>query len=273
MTEFAARYGPWALIAGGTDGIGAELARQIAARGLKIVLVARREPLLRDVAGELERRYGTEVLPLVCDLSDSRELSELFARTERIDIGLAVANAALAPIGEFLDLSVETHERLIDLNCRMPARVAWTFGGRMAARGRGGIIILSSMAGFQGTALTAHYAASKAYARVLAEGLWTELKPRGVDVLASCAGIVDTPTYRREHPAPAGLPGVRVMGCEAVARQTLRALGSGPCTIPGTMNRLSSWIVGRLLSRRGAIALASAGTRAMYPREGAASSR
>lgn len=135
----------------------------------------------------------------------------------------------------------------------------------MVARGRGGIIFLSSMASFQGTALTAHYAASKAYLRVLAEGLWAELRPRGVDVLACCAGIVRTPTFLREKPRSPRWLAVPVMESAQVVAEALRALGRRPTVIPGGVNRVSSWVVQRLLPRKAAISLVSAGTRAMYP--------
>ncbi len=262
--SFAARYGPWALVAGGTDGIGAAFARELAARGLNLVLVARRSELLQSFARELGERYPIRLLPLSLDLATPEGLSALFALTGEIEIGLLVSNAALSPIGEFLDHLDSTHERLIDLNCRAPALLAWRLGRGMAERGRGGIIFLSSMAGFQGTALTAHYAASKAYVRVLAEGLWKELRPRGVDVLACNAGLVRTPTLLRENPREGGLLAAPLMESDRVVFETLRALGRRATVIPGRTNRISSWIVTRLLPRKAAIALFSSGTRAMY---------
>jgi len=265
MRDYVARYGPWALVAGASDGIGAEFARQLAERGLNLLLVARRGDLLETVAGELEKRFPIRALSLPLDLSTPEGVASLQRQTAETDVGLFVSNAALSPIGEFLDHPPSTHERLVDLNCRTPALLAWALAHRMIARGHGGIIFLSSMAAFQGTALTAHYAASKAYLRVLAEGLWEELRPRGIDVLACCPGLVRTPTLLRESPRYPRWLTVPVMDCDQVVSETLRALGRRPTVIPGRANRVSSWIVQRLLSRTAAITLASAGTRAMYP--------
>ena len=121
------------------------------------------------------------------------------------------------------------------------------------------------MAGLQGTARVVHYAATKAYLRVLAEGLWAELRPEGVAVLACVAGPTRTPAFLRSRPrGPKWLVG-DAMEPEAVAEQTLRALGSQPVVVPGRMNRLTVHVTQRLLPRRLAVALNSAATRAMYP--------
>jgi short-subunit dehydrogenase len=134
----------------------------------------------------------------------------------------------------------------------------------MVARGRGGIVLLSSMASLQGGALVAHYAATKAYLRVLAEGLWEELRPAGVDVVACCAGRVRTPTWKRSGPRAATLLAPPVMEAEPVVEATLAALGRQPVVIPGRLNRLAALATSRLLPRPTAVALVSAATRRMY---------
>ncbi len=262
--DFHARYGPWAVVAGGSDGLGAEFARQLAGRGLSLVLVARRTEPLTALASEIASRFAVETVPLSLDLADPRGLGALVEETERLDVGLLVCNGALSLIGPYLREAPSVHERLIDLNCRAPALLSLAFGARMQARGRGGIILVSSMAGFRGTALVSHYAASKAYVRVLAEGLWDELRPSGVDVLACCAGLTETPTFRSGSPRRPGWLALPVMGCESAVRQTLGALGRGPEIVPGRANRLASRLAA-LLPRRAGIALSGAGTRAMYP--------
>jgi len=264
-STFRVRYGAWAVITGGSEGLGEEFARQVAERGLNLVLVARRREVLEKLSSELENRFGVEVRAISLDLAHPGAASELCTRTQDLDVGLLVCSAASSPLGYFLDITAADHDRLVDLNCRVPALLCREFGRRMAARRRGGIILVSSMAGFQGTGFVAHYAASKAYVRVLAEGLWSELRGRGIDVLASCPGLVRTPTLFDGDPVRPGRLASPLMDCAPVVEETLAALGTGPVVIPGRANRFSSWITQRVLPRRAMISLASAGTRAMYP--------
>jgi short-subunit dehydrogenase len=259
------RYGPAAVVVGASDGIGAAFAEELAARGSDLVLVARREPPLAELAARLRAAHGVRVRVLVADAATSEGIAAIAGVTE--EIGLLVCNAALGPIRPYLELTAAELDAMLDLNCRSAARLAHAFGTRMAARGRGGLVLLSSMAGFQGSALVAHYAATKAYLRVLAEGLWVELRPRGVDVLASCPGLVRTPTYERSGAVPAGRLVPAPMRPRDVARQTLAALGRRPVVIPGRWNRLAAGAVARLLPRPRAVRLVSAQTRAMYPTE------
>lgn len=263
--EFCVRYGPWALIAGGSDGIGEEFARQLARLRLNLLLVGRRPDPLKRLAGELIENYEVDVRFFTYDLSRREELESLLDDISGIDVGLLVCNAAVSHIAPFLEQPFSLHERLLELNMRMPLRLGYELGRRMKPAGRGGIILLSSMAAFQGTALTAHYAASKAYLRVLAEGMWAELRPYGVDVVASCPGTVNTPTFLRDDPVNRPGASLPVLDVEPVVTQTLRALGKGPVVVPGLRNRLAAFLMERLLPRRSLIRLTERTTRAMYP--------
>jgi short-subunit dehydrogenase len=255
------RYGPWALVVGASDGIGAAFAEELAARGSNVVLVARRLGPLEELAQRLRATHRVEARALAADAAAPGGIAAVTGVRE--DVGLLVCNAAFGPVGPFLGLEPSQVDEMLDLNCRSAARLTQAFGARFVARGRGGIILLGSMAADQGAALVAHYAATKAYLRVLAEGLWAELRPQGVDVLASCPGLVATPTFARTNPAPAGWPVPGPMPARNVARETLAALGGGPVVIPGRRNRLLA-SAARLLSRRRAVVLASARTRTMY---------
>ena len=263
--RFRSRYGPRALVVGGSDGIGAAFARALAARGLDLELVARREAALEAFAAELRRTFRVEVNPLPADAATADGTAEILRRTQGKDLGLVVCNAALSPIGPFLGLPLQVHQRLLDLNCRSVAVLAHGLGRRLVERGRGGLVLVTSMASFQGSAQVAHYAASKAYVRVLGEGLWEELRHLGVDVVACCAGRVRTPTYERSRARPAGWLAPPVLEPEEVVRATLAALGRRPVVIPGWLNRIAAVVMERLLPRRTAVARVSAATRAMYP--------
>ncbi len=263
---FPARYGPWALVVGGSDGIGAAFAHDLAGRGLHLVLVARRAAALRELARELEARHGVRVRALVRDAAAPGAAQAIMADVADLDLGLLVCNAALGPVGPYLDLTPADIDSMLALNCQLAAQLAHATAGRMRSRhpAGGGIILLSSMAGLTGSAQIAHYAATKAYLLVLAEGLWRELRPSGVDVLACCPGRVTTPTMARTgaQPAPRYAPGLMAPG--PVARQALAALGRQPVVIPGRWNQVAA-SVSRLLPRRHAVALVSAATLAMYP--------
>jgi short-subunit dehydrogenase len=259
------RYGPWAVVVGASDGIGAAFAEALAERGLGVVLVARRRPLLDELADRLRAAHGVDARVLMADVSTRDGVEAVAAATE--DVGLLVCNAALAPVAPFLALNPADIDAMLDLNCRSAAHLAHAFGARLVARGSGGVILLSSLASSQGSALVAHYAATKAYLRVLAEGLWAEWRPRGVDVLACCPGLVQTPTFVRGKPTPAGRLVPPPLAPDEVVRAALAALGRQPVVIPGWRNRLAGLLASRLMPRRAVVTLASQQTAAMYPRE------
>lgn len=262
--SFVRRFGPWALVAGASEGIGAAFAQGLARRGLDLVLVARRVQPLAVTASRMRAEHGVQVREVVCDLGRPDRLADLFRATADCEVGLLVYNAALAPIGPFFRLSVEEHLAILELNCRTPLQLAHHFGQAMAARGRGGILLMSSLSGLQGTPLVAHYAATRAYNLVLAEGLWEELESQGVAVLASCAGRTRTPGYEASRPArpPLFLP--PVLEPELVAEESLQALGRRPSLIPGQLNRLTSSVISRLLPRRWSVKLTGRAMRRMY---------
>ncbi len=263
---FRERYGPWALVAGASEGLGAEFCHELAARGLSVALVARRPEPLGRLASELEQAYGVKTRTLAFDLARAEHLEQLERATAELDVGLLVVSAASSPIGEFVDRSLGDHLALLDLNCRAALVLSHLFADRLVRQGRGGIVLVSSLASLQGTALTAHYSASKAYLRVLAEGLWEELRPRGVHVVACVAGPTDTPTWRAGHPKQLGwLKVPRVGSASEVVAATLRGLGRVPVVTPGFGNAAIYFFL-RLLPTSLAVRLVSRTTRKMYGR-------
>ena len=257
MSELSSRYGPWAVIAGASEGLGADFARQLAARGMNLLLIARQEALLSGVSEDIKHRHNVEVRRLVQDLADHRLARVLSDATDGLDVGIIVYNAAYVPIGRFLETDPESLEHLIQVNVQGPVTVVRTLAPAMCERHRGAVILMSSLAGMQGVPRIAAYAASKAFNTVLAEGLWAELGEQGIDVVVSCAGAMPTPGYKRNFKK--GSPGM--LDPSVVADQTLKALGRGPRFIPGTMNRLVSMISSRLLPQRAAIHIVGRSTR------------
>jgi short-subunit dehydrogenase len=255
--SFVSRYGPWAVVAGGSEGLGAAFAGALAARGMNLVLLARRADLLAGVKERLEAAAHVEVRVEACDLARPDLPSVLETLTRDLEVGVAVYNAAYAPVGDVLDRPTDDLLRVVDVNVRGPLLFARALAPAMVKRRRGGIVLMSSLAGFQGAPRIATYAASKAFNIILGEGLWRELGPHGVDVLVSCAGAVRTPGYAKS--ARGDAPGT--LDADVVARQTLDALGHGATVVPGAINRLARFVLGRLLSRRAAIALMANSTK------------
>jgi short-subunit dehydrogenase len=265
---FQERYGPWAVVAGATEGIGRAFSRGIAKRGINVVLTGRREELLDAVSLEIRTTCKVGVLPLPLDLSKPSGPKILAEKTADLEVGLLVYNAALSDPGPFLERSEQTLEKLVQTNCAGPLLLCRFFGEKMADRKRGGIILMSSMSGFQGTPYVAAYGASKAFNLVLAEGLWYELGQSNVDVLACCPGPTDTPGFNSslegEHP-PAFPP---VLSPDQVAEESLKNLGKKSVLVPARINRFASFFIQKLLPRRTGVKIMGKSTGRMYGREG-----
>ncbi len=260
MSAFAERYGPWALVAGASAGLGEAFARRLAARGLHLVLVARRADALAALAADLRRAHGVEVRTAALDLARPDVAAAVGRAAAGLEVGLLVYNAAHSAIGPFVERPVEEHLRVLDVNCRAPLVLVHALGGAMAARGRGGVLLMSSLAASQGNPLLASYAASKAFDLVLAEGLWAELRGRGVDVLACRAGATRTAGWEASRPRAE----VPLLEAEDVARAALDALGRGPTAVPGALNRVAAFAFQRLLPRRTTIRIMGRATRRLY---------
>lgn len=227
-----ARYGPWAVVTGASDGIGREFARCLAAAGLDLVLVARRRTLLDRVAAELSAAHGIRTVALGIDLARAQAIDDLAAATAGLDVGLLVAAAGFGTSGSMIEAPPGAELEMIDVNCRAVAAQVLHFGPRLAARRRGGLVLMSSLLAFQGVARAANYAATKAYIQSLAEGLRLELSPLGVDVVACAPGPIHSGFGAR-----AGMRLTLAQTPQAVAGATLAALGRRTTVRPGWLSK------------------------------------
>jgi short-subunit dehydrogenase len=255
-SPFAARYGPYALVAGASEGLGEAFAHAVAARGVSLVLLARRAEALEGVAAAVRTKHGVDVRTVPFDLARPDLTDTLRDATRGIEVGLGIYNAAYSAIDPFVDRPIEDALRVVEVNCAGPLRLVHALAPAMIARGRGGLVLMASIAGFQGVPRIATYAASKAFNTVFAEGLWYELRGRGVDVLAACPGAIRTPAYLKTTDREVA----GTMDALDVARRTLDALGSGPTFVPGAMNKVARFLLGRVLSRRNAVSIMGANT-------------
>ncbi|WP_216893465.1 SDR family NAD(P)-dependent oxidoreductase [Nocardia alni] len=234
MTTVLTGYGPWGIVAGGSDGVGAAFAHAMAARGMNVVLVARRVPVLEAFAGEIRARHGVEVRTVAIDLATPDALSQLEQATADLEIGLFVYNAGGDDrSAAFLDKDLATHLTLVHRNCHSVLEAAYRFGGPMVTRGRGAVVLVTSGAAWAGGATLAAYGATKAFDLILAEGLWAEWRDSGVDVLGLVLGKTDTPSMHRVLDGKGGSLG-EVADPVDVAEQALDHLGDGPTWIWGS---------------------------------------
>ena len=255
-TPFASKYGPCALVAGAAVGLGAEYARQIAAHGLDLILLDRDATALRTTADEVGSAYGVHTWPLVVDLARADLIEALRPTLAEREVGLLVYNAALGTVAPFLDLPPAHVQAMLDVNCAAPIRLTQALLPPMVARKRGGVILMSSLSGNFGSAQLAVYAATKAFNLVLADALWVELRPLGVDVLAVQPGSTRTPGWLSSQPTGADAAVMPAMEPGEVVREALAALGVEPSVVPGELNRQGAEALARM-PRRQAIELMS----------------
>ncbi len=246
MTEFAQKYGPWAVIAGASEGIGASLADQLASRGLDLVLIARNGALLEHVAAGVRERHGVRARALVQDLTDPDVGARVADATDGLDVGLLIYNAGASDrTTTFLENEVDYSLEQIKLDCIGPTALAHHFGHAMRERGHGGIVLVASLACLAGSATLAVYSAVKAFQHNFAEGLWAELRPHGVDVCCTPLGMTYTPAFQRmgiEYD-----PAAHMLSSD-VAREIIENIGNGPVHVVGENNRVAAaavWTIGR----------------------------
>jgi len=244
--DFARKYGRWAVIAGASEGIGASLADQLAARGLDLVLIARNGSLLEEVAARARENYGVQARPLVQDLTDPDVGARVADATDGLDVGLVIYNAGASDrTTTFLDTEFEYSLKQIKLDCIGPIALTRHFGPAMVDRGRGGIVLVASLACLAGSATLAVYSAVKAFQHNFAEGLWAELRPHGVDVCCTPLGMTYTPAFQRMgieyDPQSHMLP-------KDAAREIIENIGNGPVHVVGDNNRAAAsqvWTIDR----------------------------
>jgi len=262
--DLKTKYGDTALIAGASEGIGAAFAELLAAQGFSLILIARRMEPLQTLAGKLAECYKVKSQCVACDLSEEDAAEHIMLSLDGAEPAILVYNAALSHIGPFVDHPLDSHCQAARVNMITPMKLVHVLGGRMLERGRGAVLLMSSMAGLQGSGYLATYAATKAFNRVLAESLWYEWKERGVDIIACCAGATATPGYLNSRPAKAGLFAPAVMQPEAVVTECFRRLGRKPSFIPGRANRAASFFMQRMLPRKRAVLIMGDNTRKIY---------
>lgn len=225
----ADRYGPWAVVAGASEGVGRAFARQLAQLGIPSVLLARRTAPLDALVREIRDETGVDGVPAAVDLAMPDALARIVEAVGDREVGLFVANAGADPYGShFLDREATDWQALVQRNVMTTLTACHHFGATMRARRKGGLLLVNSGACYGGASFMAAYAASKAFMLNFGEALWAELQPFGVDVLTLVLGQTDTPAFRQLL-ADKGLPlPSNLASADDVARRGLERLPHGP---------------------------------------------
>lgn len=254
-SSLVTHYGPWALVTGASEGIGAAFAETLARRNFGVVLVARRRSKLDELAARLASLNGGRTRVVDVDLAQAGAGEAIEDAVDGLDIGLLVAAAGFGSSGDLVRTTLATELEMIDVNCRAVVGLAHRFGTRFVRRGSGGIVLMSSLLAFQGVPGSANYAATKAFVQTFAEGLRRELKPLGVDVVASAPGPI-----RSGFAGRADLRMGLAQTPDIVADATLAALGRRTTVRPGWLAKAlegalvalprggRTWVMGRVMA-------------------------
>jgi short-subunit dehydrogenase len=249
VSDFAERYGPWAIVTGAAAGMGAAFSAELASRGVQVVGV--------------DRDTCDTPRSLVADLTAPDAAHTILEAVADVEVGLVISNAALSYVGPFLDQDLDSRLDQLRMNCELPLRLVHHFLPRLVQRGRGGIILLSSLSSMRGAPLVSGYAATKAWNLLLAESLWDEVRGQGVDVLAVLPGSTRTPGWLASQPQ-SSLGTSNVMDPSDVARESLDAHGAHPSVVPGPSNRDSAAFMASMV-RTEAVKTMGEVMRTMYP--------
>ena len=235
MTDFSQKYGPWALVAGGAQGIGEAWSRYIAERGVNVIALDREQTALDRIKRQLPEEFGVKCLPVRVDLSDDDMLEQVVDAVGNREVGLLVYNAAIADVGPFFkeNTGLDFERARIAVNVTGPTVLTYHFAKPMLRRRAGGIVFMSSGAGMKGAAFYSAYSATKAHGINLAEALWYEFRPYNVDVLAVVAGMtLSTAARDFEH-----LDTSAFQTPEECVAEAMTVFGKEPCIISGEAHR------------------------------------
>src|SRR3984893_27832 len=244
------RFGPWAVVTGASSGIGKEFARQIAASGINVVLVARRDALLAELGRTISQEFDVQYRALAMDLSQEGFIERLDDATHDLDIGLVVSNAGTGNPGEFLKHDRQLLQATLRLNTMAHLAITHHFGQKLGERRRGGFILVGALGAENGIPCMANDGGAKAYVHSLGEALHYEFKPLGVHVTVLAAGVTNTAVLEKFALDPKTMP-MKPMSVEQCVSEGLSGLVKNRSRIvPGRLNRILNALVPASLARK-----------------------
>ena len=262
MKTWQERYGKWALVTGASSGIGADFVRQLAEKGMNVILIARRAEMMEAIAKEVEEAYGVKTQVIRQDLIEPDAVENIKNAVGDKEVGILINNAGYGSLGRFHENDMDYQVNMVKLNCVAPVALTGVLIGKMVERKKGAVIFLASTAAYQGVPYFSVYSATKSFNLFLAEGLWGEYKNLGVDVMALSPGYTTTEFQSRANversrgPTPAKSPDV--------VRLALKKLGGRASVIHGTINYMGAFMA-RLVPRKTAASIGGAIMKMMRP--------
>ncbi len=261
------KYGPWALITGGATGLGKAFAKEIAGQGVNIIIVDIREEDSKKAAQLIEDRFKVSAKYIILNLAREDILDVIEVETKGLEIGLVINNAGIASLGPLITADKQKLNNILDVNCRATMLLSYHFVKQMAKRKKGGIVVVSSLAGTVGTSQFTAYSASKAFGINFGEALWEEMRPYNIDVKVLVLGSVNTPAYHWLNPDTKSLA-IKMMEVEEVAKEGLSILGKNkPTHVVGSKNRLAFAFMKLFFSRKKAVEVTAQNVKKLYPKQ------
>jgi len=244
------KFGPWAIVTGASSGIGKEFANQLAAHGLNLVLVARRQSLLEEIGVQLSAQFGIQYKIIEADLAEESAIEKIAEATENIDVGLLISNAGTGKPGRFLSFEAEQQKWFIQLNALSHFSLTYHFGRRFAKRGRGGMLLTGAMGATDGVPYMASMAASKAFLLGLAKSLHYEFRDLGVHITVLITTPTDTPIIPLLGFNKDAMP-MKPITVEQCVTESLIALNANKVSVmPGLKYRIMNALVPGSLSNK-----------------------
>src|SRR5882724_11853664 len=263
--SFIERYGPWAVVAGASEGTGRAFARKVASNAVPCILIARRADPLASLAEAIRAESGIVCTTAAIDLASPDAVDQLVAAVGDREVGLFVSNAGSDTQGaRFFDRDIGIWLEHVRRNVMTTMSCCYHFGKLMRARRKGGLLLVNSGACYGGASFMAAYSAGKAFTLNFGEALWTELRPHGVDVLNLVLGRTDTPAFRsllaeKGLPVPPGLASP-----DDVAQTGLDRLPQGPVHNWGLADDVVGYAPSSASARRSRILAIDAATKTIY---------
>ena len=237
--DWKKRYGDWAIVTGASSGLGVDFVRQLARKGMNIILVARRVDMMIAIAEEVENECNVKTQVIGQDLIESDAVDNIRKEVGDKEIGVLINNAGYGALGKFHENDYDYQVEMVTLNCVVPVALTHAFIEPMVKRGKGAVIFLASTAAYQGVPFFSVYAATKSFNLFRAEGLWGEYRKQGIDIMGLSPGYTATEFQSHAHikrnkgPAPAK--------SENVVELAIRRLGKRPSVIHGIINNIGAF--------------------------------
>lgn len=256
------KYGSWACVAGAGEGLGKAFSEGLAKRGFNLILIDLKLDLLDSTKAYLESSYQIEAICLHLDLNEKSSIIPIREVIVKQDCRFMVYNAAYGPVKPFLSNTSEEIDRYLNVNIGTQIHLIHQFVNIFKTQSAG-ILMVSSLAGFRGTQFVIPYAATKAFIWNMAEGLHHEFKDTDIDFSVCVPGATNTPNFRSTNPKKNSL-GSKSQDPASVAEEALNKFGKKIFIIPGALNKISHFILNRLLPRRMASSIHNTTMKKMY---------